>query len=365
MSLKRLFYISILAIFSSCTEQEPEFIETEAVHPIEESNSRFIKEFNQLLSNEIIGVKNDLNITEAKALGKEVNLYSEFQTLFNPDNFDCGCTGKLKRQINKIKPKNKKKGFIPRVVLNNLYYNDTAEMLNYSAGINVLAHSIQFQKENGEKSNLIFVNNAVTKPEFEPMTYIEEDYGTYPNFLYTMDCSGYISTAVKASASFNQSSMKASAEAAARSDKSLFVLGGVMYSPLWEAYSGEVLFKKNDKQTLSTRIANLNAILEKVSDKNDSTEIYLHKNFQVIFSSNQGKSSFNGGGKLEAKSQASLGASISGGVDAGGEIKSKSSFITYSTYVTNYDINQTPPTLTIEDISSRRDSLQNQLDQMN
>lgn len=358
-----IFFASLILL--AC-DRVPEIEITDAVSPIGDDNSE--------LFNFVDGLKDysalqlSINGEQKNMLGDSVLLYDELVNLFNPDNFDCGCKGKLKDKIKNMKREERdKSGFIPEIVIQNAFYNEDVIKLEDNAGVNVLAHSFQYGLSDGEKSGMIFAEDAPTKSDFDVMTYIDIDEATYPNFLYTLDCSGYISAAIAASAGFDKASVKASTEGAASRETSIFIVGGVMNTPLYEAFIGRGEFSSVDSATLVKRIKELEAItreLEVDNNVKDTTPIYLNVNYQLIFASNQGKSNFNGKAELKASGNASVGVgSGSTNVNAGVEIKSESSFSNYATYIANINLRKVTPSINYLDVAQRIDSLKGVLNE--
>ena len=329
--------------------------ETQEIKEVESktgsSNSIYLK---QTLSDfaQIEGVEDMEAFVSLDQIGEEVNLYSELLELFSSDNFDCGCDEKLKKKLKKYKPKNKKEdqsGFIPRVVLNNALYSDAALLLDRS-GSSILAHGFQYEKSSGEKSKLLFARNSPTVKVFSESEYIEKNPNTYDHFLYTLDCSGFLSAAVSATIGVSKNSIKASASAASKSDKSLIVVGGVMYSPLYQAYNGEGNFSQSDSTTKIIRVKVLEAILNSIptDEQTDSTQIFINSNHRVVLASNSGSSSFNGEAKLGITGGIGFGiGNVNGDGKAESSVQRKSSFSKYKTYLIESNVGAEPNNITI------------------
>lgn len=299
-----------------------------------------------LQANDTLGLK---SIGNNEKLGDKVALYPELIDLFDPSNFPCGCDDKMKRALKKIKPENQKTpGFIPNVVVKNAFMADSVLLLN-KGGSNVLAHIFQYKKNGGTLSIPLFAKNASTTNDFNEINFIETNPKTYDQFAYTMDCSGFISAAVDASGGVSTASIKTAATVAVTAKISLFVIGGVMYSPLCQAYNGEGVFANND--TLRKNV--LNAILSEIpeADRIDNTEIIINSNYQMLFTSNTGTAGFNGTGILGAQGNVSAGfGQVHVNVDASGSIGRKSDYTKYKTYIVDKNIHTIPPTITVKSI---------------
>ena len=114
----------------------------------------------------------------------------------------------------------------------------------------------------------------------------------------------------------------------------MIVAGGVMYSPLYQAYKGEGEFIKKDSLTKIKRIKVLEAVINSIptQEQTDSTQIFLNSNYRVVLTSNSGTSSFNGEAKLGVTGGIGFGiGSVSGEGKAEGSVQRKSSFSKYKT----------------------------------
>lgn len=358
---KALLFLTICILYS-CVEKET----ISVVKSISgKSNSVSLDKTLKMLNEYKKDNKVELFNSEGE-IGEKVDLYLELLSLFNTDNFDCGCDEKLKKKLKRFRPKNKEEnesGFIPKIVLNNAFYTDSALLLDRS-GSSILAHSFQYKKQAGSKSKLLFARNSPTVEKFSESDYFESNPSTYDHFLYTLDCSGFLSAAVSATIGVNKNSIKASANAASKSDKSLIVLGGVMYSPLYQAYNGERNFSENDSITKLIRISILESILSAIpsQEQTNNTQVFINTNYQVILTSNSGTSSFNGEAKLGITGGVGFGfGDVSGEGKAGGSVQRKSSFTRYKTYLTEINVNAEPNEITILSIKEKINSLkQNQ-----
>lgn len=358
---RKLFTILTIAFFASCSENRTEVtINSE----IGNTNLKALEETLLDLKNVAYSLETTAKsnfIDEGTQFGNKVSLYKELIDLFDPDNFSCGCDDKIKNALKKIKPKNQKvNGFIPDLVLKNAFVSDTVLILDKS-GSSILAHLFQYRTKSGNKSKPLFARNAITTNNFNESNFLEKNPRTYDNFLYTLDCTGFLTAAVSAAGGVNSNSVKTSASAATNSSKSLFVIGGVMYSPIYQAYKGEGMFALNDSSSISNRINVLNAILSEIpaNEITDSTVIYMNSNYRVIITSNSGTSSFNGEAAFGVTGGVSFGlGSIIGSASGTGTMDRKSEFARYKTYVVQKNIDAEVPIITVRDIRLLINNLQ-------
>ncbi len=351
--MKRIATKTLFALFllSSCVTQENQ---KEVVSRHGNSNLNFINDVQSYFKD--IGESNKIaafdsiqaTIVETQ-FGKKVGLYKELVDLFDPENFNCGCDDKMKKALKKIKPNNQSvSGFIPDVVVKNAFMTDSVYLLNRQ-GSNVLAHLFQYKKSSGQLSNTLFAATAATVKNFNEINFVEKNPRTYDQFFYTLDCTGFITAAVNASGGVNSTSVKTAASVAISAKKSIFVLGGVMYSPLFQAYKGLGIFSNND----TLRIDVLSSILNEIpiQEQLDNTQILLNSNYQIIFASNSGNASFNGEGSLGVSGNASFGlGSVQGSTNSSGSIDRSSDYTNYKTYVVDKNINTELPNITVKDV---------------
>jgi len=359
--MKRIFLtILTVACLASCSDQQTESIVNSEIGI---SNLNDLEETQTVLKTFMDTLQTDEKslINEGTEFGTKVSLYKELIDLFDPDNFSCGCDDKIKKALKKIKPKNQKiNGFIPDLVLKNAFLSDSVLILDNS-GSSILAHLFQYNTKAGVKSKPLFARNAITTQNFNEANFIEKNPRTYDNFLYTLDCTGFLTAAVSAAGGVNSNSVKTSASAATNSNKSLFVIGGVMYSPIYQAFKGEGIFSDNDNSTISRRINVLNAILTEIpsNEITDSTELYLNSNYRVIITSNSGTSSFNGEASFGVTGGVSFGfGSVSGSASGNGSMDRKSEFTRYKTYVVTKNVDAEVPIIYVKDIKQLINSLQ-------
>lgn len=297
-----------------------------------------------------IGVLNNLVVETSK-----VDLRNEMISLFSPDNFDCNCDQKLKKSINEFN----KVGYIPSIIEREIKEEEEEgkEILRLNQnGANALVHTFKIKNKDGSIAGPYFTSTSPSVDNFEILNYIESRNGVYNNFYYTIDCNGYLTGLINAGISITNSSLKISASAASKSDKSLVVIKGLIYSPLYQAYKGEGIFLKD--KDLRKKV--LTAILHSATSGNvdDSTEILLTSNYLIIVASNSGNSSFNGEASLNSALNANfilggINSSISGNTNVG----RVSNYSRYRTYVLGENIKTNIEPIKIKQIKDLISSL--------
>jgi hypothetical protein len=280
------------------------------------------------INNELAELSNDtLNLMT----GAPVKLRDEMLELFNPDKFNCNCDEKLKRKIKRFKDK----GFVPSVIENEISEGIIGNLIN-EQGANALVHSFKIQKSDGTFSKQLLANSSPTLNDFNQLEYLETRTGIFNNFSYSLDCTGYLTGVIKAGIGAGNNSIKASASGASASNKSLIVIKGVIYSPLYQAYKNEGKFENKD----SLRLKVLKSIISKIPPStNDTIRIKLNANYKVVIASNTGTSSFNGKAELSASGNSNfLIGNLNAQFSSSGKIGRTSNFSSYKTYILQENI---------------------------
>lgn len=254
------------------------------------------------------------------------NVYEDIINLFNPNDFDCGCTDKLKKNILKIP----NSGFVPKVVTANIPTGTEGRYL-VGRGSNILVHTFQLVDNKGIISKKRFNNLSPSTQNYNALDNLLVINDGYDNFYYSIDCSGYLAGVISAGADVKNTKIELSAENASRMSKSLIVIKGLLYSPMYQAVKNEGLFISKKEY----RKAVLQSILNKIpSSYTDDTKILINSNYEVILISNQGSSSYNGKAETSATGSYNfLVGNAGGSVDARGNVGRTSNFARYNTYI--------------------------------
>lgn len=280
------------------------------------------------INKELTELSNDtLNIN----VGTPVKLRKEMLDLFNPDKFNCNCDEKLKRKIKKFKDK----GFVPDIIENEIPEGIIGNLID-EQGANALVHSFKIENTDGTFSKQLLANNSPSLNNFNQLEYLETRTGVFNNFSYSLDCTGYLTGVIKAGIGAGNNSIRTSASGASSSNKSLIVIKGVIYSPLYQAYKNEGKFKDDD----TLRLKVLKSIISKIPvSMNDTLKIKLNSNYKVVIASNTGSSSFNGEAELNASGNANfLIGNLNAQISGSSKIGRTSNFSRYKTYILEENI---------------------------
>ncbi|WP_231424954.1 hypothetical protein [Pedobacter sp. Leaf250] len=299
---------------------------------------------------------------------KPVNLQTEMSILFNPDKFDCNCDDKLKSKLKKLSQINSKElGFIPREVSKNVLAQNVY-LLDHSAGSAVLANGFTFTEPTKQESIRLIASESPTLKNFDEINYIERNKGVYPHFLYSLDCSGYLSAALAVSGGVGENSIKTSATGASTANNAIVILSGVMYSPLYQAFKGQGKYSIQDAKNQKERLLVLESIINEIPNlsRNDATKINLNVNYEVVLASNSGKSSLNGQATFGGNGGSGFGfGSFSTKGDGGGGFNKNIEFSSYSTYALGMNVGAIPENITILTLNATIQSIKDKLPNLN
>jgi hypothetical protein len=280
---------------------------------------------------------------------KKVLLKTEIEALFDPENKFCELPASVVKQLRKLKKNNK--SWVPEYVSKFSRDLPDSAMSMQGTSISVLLHMIKIQSENGKNRDFILLGS----PTFKNL--VIEDYVLkegFNSFFYTLDCSGYLNAAIQGSGAVPGSDIKASAKSALDKQRSLFIAGGVLVSPIAAAYYGNSLGVNLDT---ITRIKILEE-LSTIPDINNNDSIIVTASYQAIWMSNEGNTSFNGESDFTGKGGMGIGvASVSVNSESGVTLSKKSSYSFYKTYFTNKTVISALKPFTILDVKNKIETL--------
>ncbi len=330
------FAISLLAIScSSESEKEetidPDYIDSEYLLQSDLNSNKkndldsllielsdFKKNFNP---NKLEFNKNSLMINQNEGIKYDaVHLKTEISKLFNTNNSPCQLPDKVRK---KLGGKNWAPPFIAR------YFNSAPDSgtLIEGASVSYILHSLKIQQSNGETRPWILAGSP-TYRNFSFENFILD----FNSFAFTLDCSGFLNTAINASGILPAvADFATSAESALTTQNSMFVGAGVLVSPIAAAYYGDQVGVTMDT-TLRLQILK---IVERIPNIQSTDLLIFSNSYEVIWTSNSGSSSFNGEGNFRGTAGGTVGiGSISGNINAGGKITRESNFSQFNTIFT-------------------------------
>lgn len=284
---------------------------------------------------------------------KDVKIRDSVKKIFDPAVCNCILPEKVSRKLNDLKKENQ--NWAPAEV--KIFLNAFPEKGKYLQGksVNTLLHTITIKS----------IDETTRKwPLMASPTYKNFDFEKYllksnsNSFMYTLDCSGYLNAAIEASAKVPGADITTAAKSSLEKQKSMFVGGGTLISPINAAFYPDAFIFNYSKEE---RIAILNILLS-IPQVVDADQIIIPNSYQVIWISRSGSSNFNGQASIGGGASGAFGiASISSNVDAGGQLTRKSSFTLYDTYLAdNKEIPDLKP-FTIKQVRDLKKDLESQL----
>lgn len=279
-----------------------------------------------------------------------VVLKNAVSQLFDPENGFCTLPDEVAKRFKTLKAKGK--SWAPGYVVKFIKEIPDSAMYLPRASISVLLHSFKIKSTNGNIRNWVAFG-AETFNSLDVDRFILSK--GYNSFFYSLDCSGYLNAALEGAGSVAIADIRASAKSALEQKKSMFIGGGVLISPIAAAYFGSSLGINLD--TLE-RVQILRQI-ESIPNVTDNDSIILKSNYEAIWMSLEGTSSFNGEASFGGEAKVGLGvASLSSKGDTGAEVSRKSSFHSFKTYFTKRSIVSELQPFTIKDVKAQRKILE-------
>lgn len=264
-----------------------------------------------------------LPVTETK-----VNKMEALTAPFSPENSGCWLPGKVAADL---KEKRKKHGWAPRglrALLSRIKSDELVKLDQQS--VRLLMFTFDHVGADG-KPEPIELRGTGTYSSVLVDTFVDPDKD---RFIYSLDCSGYLNSAMSASASFQVADLESSAREALDSKKSMMLGYGFVHSPIAIALKPLV---SSDKMRLRDRdrldiIASIIAALPKSTPGTDI--IVAPKIMQLAWTSGNGQSSFQGEGNFKGSAGAGIGiASINASGDAGFSMQRQSIYSFYDTFI--------------------------------
>ena len=212
--------------------------------------------------------------------------------------------------------------------------------------VSAVLHVIRVQ--DGDKSPDLPVLGASTYATLDPQKLLDSQQGST---AYCYDCSGFMNAALALDVKVPWADIQQNAKVALNEKRALVAIIGSLFSPLAMAiHPGGFPFQLDPRD----RIDLLYAILVALSDAGatDTSHITAPREIAVLWTSNQGNSSFQGKADLRARAGGALWvikATTEG--TAGGELARTVEFKQFATYVLNDQVIE-PLSTSLSQISS-------------
>ena len=325
MKTCQLLLCSAILFLASCGPKDSNV--KDLVKQTSKDNSEDISYFKNVIKKSHSTQVNDVRASFVKTEKfKTVVIRDEVYKLFDPDNGFFSLPTKVRKNLKKLSSSGSP--WLPNDV--GTFVSDLPDSAFHLSGtyVNVLLHSIQIKSIDGKIQDYVFYNAPTAKSK-DITRFIS---GNYNSFLYSLDCSGYLNSAISASGAVPGAEISASAKLAMESKKSLFIAGGVIISPIATAYYGNRF-----GVTLgdSERIQILRELVS-IPNIRNTDSIIAPVGYEALWMSNTGTTGFNGKSSLGGVGTVGIGVgSISTNDNFGGSLSISSSFSSFETYFTS------------------------------
>lgn len=358
-----LLFCTIFLICLSCNNSKNEInsefafqpnLDSTNVDTLAQINSIFNSAINNKATLQLIGqsissltnknIANNLQLLMAVERPSLVNVKDSIAKLFDPDLQPCPLPENIVKKLKKYKDKDQ--AWVPKDLVNHLKGMPDKALYFDGKDVPLLLHTIKIKHSN----NLLDTVIVLGSPTIKNLDVTDFIWPGINNFGYTLDCSGLLSASIQGTLTVPGSDITTKAGAAFDQQKSMFVGGGVIISPLYAAFFGESSGVDLSKE-LRSQI--LKAITEAPGvTANDAVELVM--SYEVVWASSKGEQGFNGSSNLAGKGAVGIGiAQASSNVGVSGTVSRKSNFSSFETYVTGRQRLNAPAQVTIASINAK------------
>lgn len=259
------------------------------------------------------------------------SLRQEMQRLFK--SFECPLP---QRVLDKIKDTNPD-GFIPPD-LDAKLFPDPANLPKYTAVKGQAAAaalaSIQFPKTDSGSLVNARLKSASQYATLNPLALVDKSSDAV---VYTMDCSGYLTSTFNLDISLGAADLKSFAKGLVNGSRSVSVAQATVTSPVIAALYPLTVPAKI-RPTAREKLELLHAAIVEIDlvrpSAPDAMQIDVPREFRLLWVSNKGKSSAQGEARVEGGGAGGIGvASVKATADSGGTISREMAFESFVTYL--------------------------------
>lgn len=233
----------------------------------------------------------------------------------------------------KLKEDGKKIGLIPEDLQSTLGSEMDAEVQKISGtNVNAVLHTADFQLPNNPNPEKLRVTGTGTYNRLNAMSLIDTQYD---NFAYTMDCSGFLNSAIAAGGGIKSSQTEASAKLALQAQKAMLAVRASVNSPIAMAINPDMF---SDPLSRPDRMEILYSLISEVHARQpaapDQTIVRSWRQVAVLWTSNQGTSSLQGRASFSTNASLGIGVfSASANLSSGSTVGRNISFAKFDTYI--------------------------------
>lgn len=279
-----------------------------------------------------------------------VKLSDELFTFFN--NNGCNIPKDLRDKVTK----NGNTNLIPED-LRGMLGSEMNTMVQKIDGKNVngVLHSVQFQLP-GQAIETMRTTNADTYDTLNAMSLVDTNFSS---FAYTMDCSGFLNTAIQAAGGIKSNQAEAAAKLALAAKKSMVAVRAAVFSPIALAINPDIKDRLTRAERTSLVYSLITEVLGRQPAAPDDTVITAWRQVALMWTSNQGSSSFQGTATFNGSSEFGAGiVSAGGNLSSGSVVGRNISFSNFDTYVIDAALDK-PVTATLKDLYAAVETLVN------
>lgn len=353
--------VFVSLFFETCKSEDPPmseeyFINTDSTKDNTKGLENFEKAFDNVAESYLSEIPKPIaalksvgfmtaSVERLRRIGqKRVKLMDSIGSIFDPAKCGCHLPDNVRQRIKS------KKNFAPPFITNQLaQFGDSADYVPLESVGSVI--NTVFVKKGTKDPYPFPLNSAPGFENIDARSFLLDDRSS---FFYTLDCSGYFTAAIEASAIVTVSGISSHAKTASKIQSSMFVGGGILASPVYSAMYNGILGGKMD----TTQMLNILNTVVAIPALADADSVIVSSAFLVVWASNTGKSSFNGEADLSGRTGASFGvASFSASASAGGKVSRESTYKQYQTYVIDEERLTQRQRIKVADIKTRIQSL--------
>lgn len=264
-----------------------------------------------------IGVQERIGALNMAANLAPVSLDAEIQSLFSAAPTACGITGKAKEKL-------ESSNSVPAEMKVDLKAELALSVQKIEATY-VRPFLFQVFKDR----ELYEITGASAYKSIDPFSMMD---GNRNNYMYTVDCSGYLTSALSAKVGLKIADAEAAASAATQKQWSMLIARARLWSPIVHAISPDSAPIK-DRQISVQRLDTLWAIHSKFKADPDSAKIDVPAYMDILWTSKNGSASFQG--KMDMADSINIGfaaGGIAGRIDAGASLSRASRFSSFVVY---------------------------------
>lgn len=286
---------------------------------------------------------------------------AELQQLFSSSN--CPLPEKLKAEIAKRSPY----GYLPEEVSTAMNADDilaTRPSKVPGASVQNVIHTIRVPSKPSDASgNQTATNIVLSSSDSYTTTGAESLINPHrSNFIYTMDCAGFLNAALSINANLTVAEIQGFAKHATSISRSMFLARASIFTPVAIAIDPS-LGSASMAQSTRQRIDLLHAIAAEVysldSKALDTTPVTAWREMDLLWATNQGTTSLQGQGQLSGSAAGGLGVvSMSLNSSSGGTYSRSVKFNSFNTYLLNSDVTR-PITTSLGDLRNALTKLVN------